>query len=150
MILEVNNTFGERRAYLLESSSASNEKLSARWPKDFHVSPFNSRKGSYSLSAVDPFTNQAGINNVITLMSSKGSPKLVASVASTATSMHPASMSEWQRMHFIYNWFWTGFLTFPRILKEAFKLFFYRRLHVWYRPEVLSTSIGRSAFQEES
>ena len=48
-------------------------------------------------------------------------------------------------IRFVSLWWWVGFVTFPRIVKEAAKLFFKRKLHVWYRPEVLHTSIGRTA-----
>lgn len=67
MILEVNNTFDERRMYLLRPGSDDDEMdpddrektenalyFKETWQKDFHVSPFNSRKGSYSLRAIDP------------------------------------------------------------------------------------------------
>jgi DUF1365 family protein len=54
-ILEVNNTFDERHSYFLrpEASSAEIPKFSKSWPKDFYVSVFNSRAGSYSLSTND-------------------------------------------------------------------------------------------------
>ncbi|KAL8924157.1 MAG: hypothetical protein Q9172_002822 [Xanthocarpia lactea] len=88
MILEVNNTFDERRMYFLKDSFAPTDsdvswtlvenprsRFRQTWPKDSHVSPFNSRKGSYALSTQDPFSsllNGAGkIDNTITLNSSK-------------------------------------------------------------------------------
>lgn len=186
MILEVNNTFDERRLYFLKNSEPadpkseyedeseyetheflgneirvsskdpvdkSHGKFSAVWPKDFHVSPFNSRKGTYSLSATDPFVNHLAngklkascgqVNNTITLSSSKEYPKLIARVFSTSESIDPYSLSEWQVFKFVLSWCWVGFVTFPRIVREAGKLFFRRKLHVWYRPEVLEDSLGR-------
>ena len=88
MILEVNNTFDERRMYFLKDSFAPTDsddswtlvenprsRFGQTWPKDFHVSPFSSRKGSYALSTQDPFfslLNGAGqVDNTITLNSSK-------------------------------------------------------------------------------
>lgn len=68
MIAEVNNTFDERRIYILQeretreplhrisdmAAAAASEVEDIEqgwfrhtWSKDFHVSPFNSRKGSY-------------------------------------------------------------------------------------------------------
>ncbi|MCJ1273952.1 hypothetical protein MMC21_001745 [Puttea exsequens] len=171
MILEVNNTFDERRVYFLKDTELRNDELkaddyphsheaaannlytelqnnkfAATWPKDFHVSPFNSRKGSYALSAIDPFTRNSGngrVNNIITLSSSKDHPKLVARIFSTADSIDPSTLTTWQSTRFIARWWWVGFVTFPRIVREAAKLFFRRKLHVWYRPEVLKDSIGR-------
>ena len=96
MILEVNNTFGERRMYFMQdidddedaiedgSKEAVKEgrgkkRFRSKWNKDFHVSPFNDREGVYSLTAIDPFANSTSIstpgkqevmiNNIITLSS---------------------------------------------------------------------------------
>ena len=187
MVLEVNNTFDERRMYFLkdadpedgvfrdkngdlvpgeESHSGSPDqnfpvqkypdRFASSWTKDFHVSPFNSRKGAYSLSAVDPFfphlSSGAGaalVNNVITLSSSKQHPKLIARVFSSSDSVDPYKLKGWGTFKFIAAWWWVGFVTFPRIVREAGKLFFRRKLHVWYRPEVLKDSIGRSETEDE-
>ena len=183
MILEVNNTFDERRMYLLKGchqdklsekvndrelpldkedldkvhdvDQANNEyfdekakKFTDSWSKDFHVSPFNSRKGSYGLSAYDPLS-QSKINNTITMSSSKGHPKLVAKIFSTGHSINPSDMGALDTMKFVAAWWWVGFVTFPRIVREAAKLFFRRKLHVWYRPEVLRDSLGRKETGEE-
>jgi DUF1365 family protein len=170
MILEVNNTFDERRMYFMDGDSSHNAtyengthhdesedktaKFTYSWPKDFHISPFNSRKGSYSLAAIDPFsthrTGNANVSNAVTLFSSKGHPKLVARVYSTNTAIDPESLTRLQFFRFVLNWWWVGLVTFPRILREAFKLFFQMKLHVWYRPEVAKTSIGRTETKEEA
>ncbi|MCJ1308701.1 hypothetical protein MMC25_002355 [Agyrium rufum] len=184
MILEVNNTFDERRIYFLkgqtesaEDSSKTSIDLSTEiekeepdhpktnepgllrfkdtWTKDFHVSPFNSRKGSYSLVAHDPFVppgkdRKESVNNTITLSSSKGHPKLIARVFSAKPSKDPSMMSRWSRFYFVLSWWWVGFATFPRIATEAAKLFFKRKLHVWYRPEVSKDSIGRAETVREA
>jgi DUF1365 family protein len=169
MILEVNNTFDERRMYLLkageygktEDDSGFNLKEASQnisrfknnWPKDFHVSPFSSRKGHYSLSACDPFGTSSAqtlfFDNTIVLKSSKGHPKLVARVFSEGAPIDPLTTSQWGTIRFLLGWFWVGFATSPRILKEAFVLFFKRGLHVWLRPEVLPTSLGRGATSAE-
>ncbi|KAL9027019.1 MAG: hypothetical protein Q9196_004395, partial [Gyalolechia fulgens] len=162
MIVEVNNTFDERRMYFLKASLATepseDEVIAAKtsgkfkdsWTKDFHVSPFNSRKGSYALSAQDPFASHTGkIDNTITLSSSKAHAKLIARIFSTQPSIDPTTLGYWGRLRFIASWWWVGFLTFPRIIKEASKLFFRKKLHVWFRPEVLKESIGRRATKDE-
>ncbi|EFQ29173.1 hypothetical protein CGRA01v4_11601 [Colletotrichum graminicola] len=185
MILEVNNTFGERRMYFLTTDALPSEqrlkrgddtgegvsepdstgdqesngkrptvRLTKQWPKDFHVSPFNSRKGAYSLSATDFFGPGARgacvLDNTITLKSSKDHPKLVARLFNSGPAIDPGSMSAPQKLAFLCRWWWVGFLTFPRIVKEAGVLFFGRRLHVWYRPEPLKESMGRRADATES
>jgi DUF1365 family protein len=164
MILEVNNTFGERRLYVLhgcdpiespktsssetavlENPSSPKKRFVDNWPKDFHVSPFNSRKGGYSLKALNPFSSQsAKVDNTITLTSSKEHVKIVARVYSTEPPLDPAKMGYLVTLRFIGGWFWVGFLTSPRILKEAYKLYFKRSLRVWPKPQVLSSSIGRA------
>ena len=177
MILEVNNTFDERRMYfikdtavgILDSLSDANEegsnnqstinkskasaKFTNRWPKDFHVSPFNSRKGSYSLVADDPFSPNSSSNkpvdNTVTLSSSKSQAKIIARVFSTSHSIDPSSLTAWEKFQFLASWWWVGFVTFPRIVKEAGLLFFKRKLNVWYRPEVLKDSIGRHETGDE-
>ncbi|WQF88714.1 hypothetical protein CDEST_13728 [Colletotrichum destructivum] len=174
MILEVNNTFGERRMYFLATDAVRSEqrldrgdniadpavkrpaaaRMTKQWPKDFHVSPFNSRKGDYFLSATDFLGLDARgaytLDNTITLKSSKDHPKIVARLFNSAPAIDPGSMSAPQKLAFLCRWWWVGFVTFPRIVKEASTLFFRRGLHVWYRPEPLKETIGRRADATES
>ncbi|KAF2110830.1 hypothetical protein BDV96DRAFT_500493 [Lophiotrema nucula] len=169
MILEVNNTFGEKRPYLLDGTSPGSpprgsdydmqprgpdkNRFTDVWMKDFHVSPFNSRKGVYALKALNPFPNRGTkapvIDNTITLKSSKDHAKLVARIFSTGPPLTLSDLGLWGTIIFIAGWWWVGFLTFPRIVNQAGKLFFSRGLHVWFRPEVLSSSIGRDPTPSE-
>lgn len=168
MVLEVNNTFGERRLYLLKAEEkathesipdgfeapAKATKFTNAWDKDFHVSPFNSRKGTYSLTAADPVaalkTGSKVLDNVVVLNSSKAHAKLVARVYSDGDHMDPTTMSTSPVIKLLASWFWVGFFTFPRIIAQAYKLYFKRRLHVWFRPEVLASSIGRTHTASEA
>ncbi|KAF1972770.1 hypothetical protein BU23DRAFT_508106 [Bimuria novae-zelandiae CBS 107.79] len=169
MITEVNNTFGERHIYLLDGSSPTSPPqtpdeemlvpprpktaFADYWTKEFHVSPFNSRKGGgYALKALQPFpspTSSPTIDITITLKSSKDHSKLVARLFSVAGAQDLEHMGLFGIMKFIAAWGWVGFMTFPRILKEAYVLYFRRGLHVWFRPEVLASSIGRLPSQTE-
>ncbi|KAF7542013.1 hypothetical protein G7054_g26 [Neopestalotiopsis clavispora] len=175
MILEVNNTFDERRMYFLSADDAPskavdgiyaeagsdtkqpskppNATMRRAWPKDFHVSPFNSRKGGYSLVAHDPFApmleGSGLIDSTINLLSSKSHAKLVARIFSDGDPIDPDTMTTWRKLKFLSSWWWVGFVTFPRIVKEAGMLFFKRQLHVWFRPEPLKESIGRRADNTE-
>lgn len=174
MIVEVNNTFDERRMYFLRPAEApgtgqvegpqptraangcqSNKPrlFKQEWPKDFHVSPFNSRKGSYSLRASDPLKdvqeNRDPIDTTITLKSSGGHGKIVARLVSEGRAVDPSSLSFVQKAGFLLSWWWVGFVTFPRIVREAGRLWFQRGLHVWYRPEPLKESLGRNADPSE-
>lgn len=176
MILEVNNTFDERRMYFLRpedelagrishhqagGNAASKDPqqcsqcdqcrtvLKQSWPKDFHVSPFNSRKGAYSLSAPDPLSphmeGTGAVAATINLISSKGHGKLVARLIPDGSTVDPSTMTWFERFKFLKSWWWVGLVTFPRIVKEAGKLWFKRKLHVWFRPEPLKSNIGRNA-----
>lgn len=174
VILEVNNTFGERRPYFLKQdddtadrieelldASADREPtlpssgndatlrttIKKSWPKDFHVSPFNSRKGSYSMTAHDPLSpGMQGTGPVvmnINLVSSKGHGKMVARLFPEAPTIDPSSMSWLSKAKFFAGWWWVGFVTLPRVMVEAVRLFFKHGLHVWFRPEPLEGSMGR-------
>ena len=174
MILEVNNTFDERRMYLLGAhipeqnfgldmlgpsangwdESSKTLDFTETFEKDFHVSPFNSRKGTYSMRAKDPLaayeeTGEIRIDNTIVLRSSKESAKVVARIWSEGRLRPAAHISRFDLARFIASWWWVGFATFPRIVWEARTLFFRRTLHVWYRPEVVETSIGRVCTDDE-
>lgn len=164
MVLEVNNTFDERRMYLLKANNAKTDQSSQTgglktlvfdtWEKDFHVSPFNSRKGTYSLKAIDPLaafeeTGHVEIDNTIVLRSSKDAAKIVARVFSEGTPQDPTFITTFQLIKFIAAWWWVGLATYPRIVWEAQRLFFKRKLHVWYRPETAPTNLGRSYSSDE-
>ncbi|KAH8881607.1 hypothetical protein GQ53DRAFT_474117 [Thozetella sp. PMI_491] len=169
MILEVNNTFGERRMYYLTPAGEGGKELEGAssggadapsrvmlkqaWPKDFHVSPFNSRKGAYSLAATDPLSPSmqgiGPISNTINLISSKGHGKLVARLFPEGSAVDPYSMTALDKARFLASWWWVGLVTFPRIVKQAGILFFRRKLHVWFRPEPLKESMGRNADDTE-
>lgn len=155
MILEVNNTFDERRMYFLDhdhnrgsneaqKSNTSHAKFKGSWRKDFHVSPFNSREGLYTLEASDPL-GTGSVSNMINLVSTEGHCKLQAKLVSGEPAIDPDTMTAYGKFGFLASWWWVGFVTFPLILKEAVALFFQRRLRVWLKPEPLKESIGRRA-----
>jgi hypothetical protein len=182
MIAEVNNTFDERRMYLLPAAAADirpghtaapptdpgparKQKFHHAWSKDFHVSPFSSRKGSYALSAIDPCLSDGShgadaVDVTATLLSSKGRPKLVARLCSNETPLDPATVPKYQALVFLLSWSLVGlmtcayyflaacfrtsklarwgtlhFTTDPRIVFEALMLGKRRHLDVYYRPE---------------
>lgn len=169
MITEVNNTFGERHLYLLDGSSPTSPPqtldegtlvsptpkatFADYWTKEFHVSPFNSRKGGgYSQKAVNPFPTPKSapiIDIAITLKSSKDHAKLVARLFKIGSATELDALSWIGILRFIAAWGWVGFMTFPRILKEAYVLYFHKGLRVWFRPEVRASSLGRLPSETE-
>lgn len=76
--------------------------------KEFHVSPFNSRKGTYSLVAYDPLypsmSGEALSTNTVTLKSPKAHSKLVARILSEGVPVDPETMSTWHKLKFLASW----------------------------------------------
>jgi hypothetical protein len=109
VIAEVNNTFDERRIYLAPASNFSSI-FQQTFAKDFHVSPFSSRKGSYVL-AVNDLVKNGTISVTVTLRSSKGHPKLVARWWSTESAIDPETYPTSSSLWLLASWGWTVPLT---------------------------------------
>ncbi|EDO02357.1 hypothetical protein SS1G_04833 [Sclerotinia sclerotiorum 1980 UF-70] len=121
VILEVNNTFDERHTYfvtskdveasMIEKTKGKPPRFTNTWSKEFYVSPFNSRSGSYSISASDPFfPSLSGSNNLdltLTLTSTERA-FLVARIFSDGPALDPSTMSVLQKTQFILSWWWLG------------------------------------------
>ncbi|PBP15482.1 hypothetical protein BUE80_DR013778 [Diplocarpon rosae] len=159
LILEVSNTFDEKRIYFLEAASEASPakadetpmppRYTGTWPKDFYVSTFNSRNGSYSLSASDPLfpaMSQAGpISTTITLSNSSSIPKLVGRLYSTEMALDPTTLGVWEKTRFIARWWWVGLATFPRTVKEALRLLLGKGMPWVFRPEPRKETMSRRA-----
>ncbi|KAK4164813.1 hypothetical protein QBC43DRAFT_43158 [Cladorrhinum sp. PSN259] len=167
IIVEINNIFDERRMYYMPLDSAGNGQISdgkenyqdcqtsfkQSWAKDFHVSPFSSRKGSYKLATSNPLgasLEYAGpLSIALDLLSSKGHLKLRAKLTSAGVALDPSEMAILEKIRFLTSWWWVGLVTVPRIFKEAAVLFYGHKLHVWWRPEPRKGTIGRRAVSIE-
>lgn len=134
-VAEVNNTFGEKHLYVLgNGDDGFPAKYSAR--KAFHVSPFNDMRGDYQFIIQDP---RRGLDLSVNLIKD-GKPLLEARLWSETPGrpvdanalagflLHP------QRV-----------LTYPRIVKEAARLYFRRRLPVHTKPSPTSPMTIRTA-----
>lgn len=123
MIIEVNNTFDERRIYLLPKvdnqgyeSTQSTTRVKRRkfhhiWPKDIYVSPFNFRNGFYSVSVRDLSLLPAAdsINITVTLLSSKHRrPKLVSRLWSVSEPLDPIKTPIYRALIFLASWAFQG------------------------------------------
>lgn len=158
MILEVNNTFDEKRMYFLQQGACTKMDEKQRkcfynsWQKDFHVSPFNGRQGYYQLKAEDPLASDnpevVWIDNTIVLSCPEEKSSLVARVFSVRPAIDGQEISSLKTLLCVCMWSWVGLTTNLRILREAWKLWM-KNLAVFTRPEVLKTSIGRNATREE-
>lgn len=60
---------------------------------------------------------------------------LVARVYSAAPPIDPSRMSFFQKTMFLKTWWWVGFMTFPRTLVEAWKLFFRKKMPWVFIPQ---------------
>lgn len=163
IVLEVNNTFDERRPYLLVRDAAQEprhitpgqrRRIKGSRVKDFHVSPFNSRKGYYSVLTSDPLGPEmdgfCGIDVTITLNSSKDQPKLVARLFSDGPAFDPALLGSLAKFTFLARWFWVGFATLPRIFWQAAVLLYRLKLDMSSKPEPLVGTFGRHATSVEA
>ena len=127
MVAEVNNTFGERHAYVLPVDGTDGNVFPLRFTaeKRFHVSPFNDMDGSYQFVFND-IREHLDIN--ITLERNQ-QPILDAHLKGEAKPLTP-----WQHLKSIVRNPLLPHLTVPRIYKEAFKLRFGKRMFYYRKP----------------
>lgn len=57
MIYEVNNTFGQRKSYVLPVANSPNDLIAQACRKRLYVSPFNTDTGSYRFAVTPPREN---------------------------------------------------------------------------------------------
>lgn len=136
VVVEVNNTFGEKHLYVLGNDKPQPFPARFSAPKAFHVSPFNDMQGEYTFVFGDP---ELGLNICIDLLHrgrrvlqarlcNEDSGRPVSSSALAAFLLHPNRI-----------------LTYPRILRQAASLYFRRRLPVHRKPEPSSPMTIRTA-----
>ncbi|KAF0517360.1 cyclopropane-fatty-acyl-phospholipid synthase [Gigaspora margarita] len=154
IVLEVNNTFGEKHLYIMDRDSEADKStrlgfdMSFTINRAFHVSPFNDRKGIYKAFCKDPKSGYLDMrlvmytdpshpddisnenvtykNNTLIQRSRK---KLVATASGHSYSLNLLSV-----IYAIMTYPLEIFLTMPRILKEAYKLHYYKNLGIYHRP----------------
>lgn len=158
-VLEVHNTFNERHIYVCETGSNSTPvrqgyQYEWRFPREFHVSPFNDRSGYYHLFLEDLWPVDQHVSPVIDIrlllmadskdatQSGTLQKKLMATLTSQrATSMsikpkRPAKvMTRWNLIWYLVQQPFDLFLPVMRIMWEAMKLHWQKRLPVYIRPE---------------
>lgn len=127
MVAEVNNTFGERHAYVLPVDAAGGRRFPLRFTaeKRFHVSPFNTVDGSYQFVFGDI---RKRLDITITLERG-GRPVLDARLQG-----EPRALSAWAHAKSILTHPVLPHLTIPRIYKEAFTLKFKKNLFYYQKP----------------
>ncbi|GAB4443235.1 MAG: hypothetical protein Kow0031_25430 [Anaerolineae bacterium] len=138
VLAHVNNTFGETHVYLLQEPLASGGASFTRYQidKDFHVSPFFDREGRYDFH-FKPLGDDLDIR--IALLKD-GQTVFNARLAGRAAPFSSASLRQT-----ISRYPLNATLTMPRILWEAGKIYFQRRLPVYKKPIATSDFTLRKA-----
>jgi cyclopropane-fatty-acyl-phospholipid synthase len=126
VVAEVNNTFGEKHLYVLADGGPTPFPARFSATKQFHVSPFNDMRGTYSFAFEDP---RQGIGVAIDLAREAG----IVLSASLRSQGHGLPVTTRTLARFAVKPQHT--LTFPRILKEAARLHFRKKLPVHSKPE---------------
>ncbi len=141
-LAEVNNTFGDKHAYVLEHPENHRHfPVRYRASKDFHVSPFFDMKGEYIFSFSDP---RKELDFSITLIKD-GQKALEARLWQTGPDR------ELNDFNLLKTWMFHPLapnLTYIRILRQAASLYLGKKLPVFSRPEPLSPMTIRTMKQK--
>lgn len=128
IVAEVNNTFRDKHVYVLDRplSPAGADPLRYRHAKTFHVSPFNDLTGWYDFR----FSAPAAHLSVQIDLWRQDRPWIVTELRGRACPLTSGSLART-----LLRYPLTAALTTPRILAEAARLYFRKRLPVFRRPE---------------
>ncbi len=127
VVAEVNNTFGDRHIYpLKELHKEGTHTWSAQCPKNFHVSPFNNMEGDYHFT----FRIEHGEIFLGVDLHREGSCVLKTWIQGKSRPITDTAIWEYA----LLKPFDTAFNSMPRILWQAAKLYYKKKLAVYPRP----------------
>ncbi|TPX46382.1 hypothetical protein SeMB42_g03722 [Synchytrium endobioticum] len=135
VLLEVNNTFGERHIYLCDyrnqlPKSPSGYISSHMLTRAFHVFPFNNRSGGYEAHIGSLHKHHFDILLNLVKYDKQDAKHMTARVHGDGVELTAYSA--------FHSWIQVGlftvFLTVPRIMWQAWKLAYMKRLGVYGRP----------------
>ncbi len=140
MVVEVNNTFGERHIYIPQKTSRdseSGENIIYAAQKAFHVSPFNNMEGEYKFSFPTPKNKPENepenkIDIRIDLIRNKDK------VFSANLWGKPHELTSFNLLKMMIRHPIVPHLTKPRIFMEAARLYFSKKLKYHDKPEPVS------------
>jgi cyclopropane-fatty-acyl-phospholipid synthase len=133
VLVQVNNTFGETHLYVL---TPEGEEGRFATPKEFHVSPFFPRRGRYEF-----MFSELGEELKVSIAYFLGdAPALEASFSGRARPMSDRNLARIILGHPL-----RAALTFPRIVTQAARLYFGKKLMIHPKPEPLSPMTIRHA-----
>lgn len=127
IVVQVRNTFGEMHLYLLDLQNTEKVEgqLRFRADKQFHVSPFFPRQGHYEFRLTEPGD---AIDNTLNYHLNDQ----LALIARIYGHGKPLTKTSLSRMIFAHPL--CASLTMPRILWQAAKLYWQKRLPVYHKP----------------
>ncbi len=130
-VAEVNNTFGERHLYVLKEPTSPRGHYPVRYtaPKSFHVSPFNNMEGIYEFC----FGDITKTLDVSVRLQREGKTVFEARLKGSPLELTPLN-----QLRVFFRHPLIPHLTMPRILWQAARLFFLRRLPVNTKPIPMS------------
>jgi cyclopropane-fatty-acyl-phospholipid synthase len=138
IVTQVNNTFGDTHIYLLAEpeNNGPESPYTFRDGKVFHVSPFFPRTGNYDFS----FTPVGDSVDIVLKYSIDNEQKLVARLSGEARPLTGRTLAANLLRHPL-----SAALTMPRILWQAARLHWQRRLPVFTRPSPANPMTIRTA-----
>jgi cyclopropane-fatty-acyl-phospholipid synthase len=137
IITEVKNTYGERHLYVLNDdlSESNADVVSYKALKAFHVSPFNRVEGEYQFSFSDPRETI----NIIIRLNQENKNLFDARLTGSAVELNPMN-----HMKIMFQNPLVPHLSIPRIYREAFMLYFIRKMDFNDKPVPVSPkTMGR-------
>ncbi|KAK7055458.1 hypothetical protein R3P38DRAFT_2847164 [Favolaschia claudopus] len=156
-VLEVHNTFGESHVYCLELGKGEDEKpgkgFDHQWtvPRAFHVSPFNDRRGFYTISIRRPTHPPTGPHYPETFQPPRPSVRVHVHTESNdlpgplklTALLRPTSatpLTSRSLLLTLSRFPFDLFLSFTRIAYHAWILHYKKRLDVFIRPDPVPSS----------
>lgn len=137
-VAEVNNTFQERHLYVLPTRQPVPPGVPAHFeaPKAFHVSPFNDLHGTYAFNFSPPSPRLAIDVNIV---------RESQVVFRSRLEGTPVPFSSTNLRKTLLRYPLSAALTVPRIIAQAGRLYFQKRLPVFTKPIPQSTMTIRTA-----
>jgi cyclopropane-fatty-acyl-phospholipid synthase len=138
VVANVNNTFGDTHLYVLRDALPPKPGFAAHYQvaKDFHVSPFFDLEGHYDFH----FTLPGDTIGVQLQLLKQGQPAFAARLEGTGRELTSGALLTTLLCHPL-----RVPLTVPRILWQAARLYYQRKLPVYQRPNPSSTMTIRFA-----
>lgn len=126
-VAEVNNTFRDRHVYpLTELEHSAPNRWQAQHPKQFHVSPFNNMEGHYQFT----FEIQPDALDLRVDLHREGTCVMKTALRGQGHPITPGNLWKYALLHPAD----TALNSFPRILWQAAKLAYRKKLPVHQRP----------------